>query len=234
MLAAVIQAFSALVSVGAIKKVHYFEDGKPFIELDLRRLPYLGGGLCVLLTHLLLFAVFFQVASTSAAIAEVNAHAFHLPEVGTEELLAGELAIDAGTYLSEARDWFGAVSRRPVLGLLILYISAALFAPLKLTVREWLSGAFALLLLGCVVYIAAGFGVGFRAFSRGWWATMYYFPEWWEIFSLFVTLALLCLVTVTTLRLGAFTSQLAFGRETKTSGGCGEAIEEETPTTVDP
>jgi hypothetical protein len=201
LLGAMIQALSALVCVGSIKAVHFFRDHKPFLELEQSRLPYFGGGLRVLLAHLFLFTVFFFVVSEAAAVAEVDVHALHLPELCVEEVLDGDVEITAGLYLAEARDWVADVSRRPLVALVILYLAVALFSALKMTASEWRCGAFVLLAIGCIGYVGIGYGMGFRTFSRGWWASWLYFPQWWELFSLFVTLSVLSLCFLTCVRL---------------------------------
>jgi len=193
LLGAVIQALSAFACIGSIKAVHFFRDRKPFLEVEQSRLPFLGGGLRVLLAHLLLFTVFLFLVSEAEAVAKVDAHALHLPDLCAEEILEGDVEIEAGPYLLETRDWVAGVSRRPVVALMILYLAVALFSSLKMTGKEWRCATLALLAIGAVAYIGVWFGVGFRTFSRGWWAGWFYFPQWWELFSLFVTLSVLSL-----------------------------------------
>jgi hypothetical protein len=213
LLGAAIQAASAVVCVGSIKAVHFFRDHKPFLEIEQSRLPYFGGGLRVLVAHLFLFTVFLLLISEAEAVAKVDTHALHLPDFCAEDLLAGEADIEAGPYLCETRDWVGGLSRRPVVALVILYLAVALFSSLKMTGREWRCGALALLAVGSIVYIGGWFGVGFRTFSRGWWAGWFYFPQWWELFSLFLTLAVLSLCFLTLARLVTVSIQRTVGTQ---------------------
>ena len=58
-------------------------------------------------------------------------------------------------------------------------------------------------------------GLGFPFLSRGWWARFFVFPEWWGIFSLYVTTALVTLAVSFVPLGGTIVARLLMSREKK-------------------
>ncbi len=194
LVAALIQSISALLCFGSVKEVHFFRDGKPFLEFDKSRIPYLGGGLFVLLSHAVLFTGFFFAASQLETAGLVDAHAVVLPNLSPLDLLEGEVELSAGPYFESVVAWMQTLVDQPVSSAIFVYAVLSLFASMSMAGAEWRRGAVVLSAIGFVCYAGVWLGVGFSFFSRGWRASWSVFPEWWEVFSLFVTLAALTFV----------------------------------------
>jgi hypothetical protein len=201
LVAALVQSISALLCLGSVKEVHFFRDGKPFLEFDRSRIAYVGGGLFVLLAHGLFFTVFLLAVTQMEAEGLLDAHAISLPDLYPYEMIEGDVDVSVRPYLEGSRDWLAASRDRPLVMLGFFYCAFALFASMSISGLEWRRGAFILVALGGVTWLSAFLGVSFSLFSRGWWMGWFQFPDWWELFSLFVTLSALTLVTVGVLRL---------------------------------
>ncbi|HLU46499.1 MAG TPA: hypothetical protein VK116_00395, partial [Planctomycetota bacterium] len=49
--------------------------------------------------------------------------------------------------------------------------------------------------------------------TRGWWASIFYFPSWWSLFSLYVTALLLTVAVAIVARVTCFAAGLVLGTE---------------------
>ena len=201
LLTALLQVVSGFLCLGAVKEVSFFRDGKPFLEFDRSRIAFVGGGLHVLLVHGLFFAIFFFVSTRMETGGLLDAHAVSLPNLYPYEVIEGEVEVSVGPYLVATGNWLGSSRDRPFVMLGFLYAAFALFVSMSISGAEWRRGAFILVLLGAITWVCSLFGVNFGLFSRGWWMGWSHFPDWWAVFSLFVTLSVLTLVAVTVSRL---------------------------------
>jgi hypothetical protein len=199
LLGALLQALAALLCVHPIKKVHGFKDGQPFVELGLPRIPTLGAALFVVVTQTALFVLFLLSTLELEAAGLFKGNGLALPTLGNEAS-AATLGAAANTYFSATLGWLGQAKQQPLVTLLLLYIFGSTFGALRLCRRQWQSALLGLVALWAITFVGGWFGVGVRTFSRGWWAAWLYVPEWWERFSVFLTLGFVALGGITTIR----------------------------------
>jgi hypothetical protein len=199
LLGAGLQGLAALLALGSIKKANFFRDGKPFLEFELSRLPNLGTGVFVASCHGLLFTLFLVSVSQLESSGLLCAMPPSLPEISLSAIAEGN--IRTGAYFHGTVGWLVDVFQSPFVASLFLYAAVTTFCSLKLSPREWRASLICLFGLGLITYSGIWLGIGFRLFSRGWWASWYYLPSGRSLFALYVTLALLTLLLTAGLRL---------------------------------
>ena len=199
LLGALLQATGALLCVHPVKKIHGFKDGEPFVELGLSRLPTLGAALFVVVTQAAFFALFLTATGLLESAGVIQGRGIALPTAGPD-IGVKELGASTRAYLDAALGWTAQAPHHPVAVVLLLYVYGSTCAALRLCRRQWQSALLGLGALAALSYAATWFGVGVRTFSRAWWIEWLYVPEWWERFSLFLTLGFVALGGITALR----------------------------------
>jgi hypothetical protein len=190
-LAGSLKGLAALLCLGSIRGFGLFRDREAFVKVREGRLPYLPGGLCLAATHALLFALWLLGAGRLAEAGLLAPGRVRLPDLYPYDILDGVVAVDASTYLAGLRKWLAANRSRPLAAGAFFYLGLSVFASLGISGREARRGAVVLAGAGLLAHLAAWFGLGFRFLGRGWWAAFFYGSRWWELFSLFFTVAAL-------------------------------------------
>jgi len=143
----------------------------------------------LLTSHGALLVTFVLISGLLSEQCLLDIYNVHLPHLYPYAMLDGEIRIDAGDYLVSVLEWAGCLGGSPLFTSLLAYGSLCLFLPAAISARAWRRGAVVLFLAGMTAYAAAWFGVGVTFFSRGWFAGYLHVPEWWAVFSLYITLA---------------------------------------------
>lgn len=200
LLAIGLQQLAARACVGTRYKTSAFREGPCFSFDRTAQVPWLAGALFVVLSHVLLYSVFLLIAVRLDAAGWWNAGLVSLPGIEAEDALAGRIEIDLQGYIHGLEALGRQAARRPWTHLFVSWLLAGLFVSLPFTGQHCRWSLTALAILGGLTWLVHWFGVGFPFLSRGWWAGIFVFPDWWALFSLYFTGLLLTLCVLGTAR----------------------------------
>ena len=196
-----VQAFAATLCVGGNLKFAPLKEGQAAFFMQKNDVPYLAGGLFVLVSHALFFALFFLTVRLFESPAGFDPSAIALPSLYPHAVLEGRIDGNATDYFTVFRAGVGTLKFTPAPFLLLLYFAVPIFANLRLRAREFFWAGVLIIALG-IAYFGNWAGLGFPFLSRGWLARFFYVPDWWGIFSLYVALALVALPLPLLMRTG--------------------------------
>lgn len=202
LVAIAVQATAATLCVGGRYRTAPLKPGHYAFRLE-DDVPCLAGALFVFVSHCLFYALFFVAARQLERLGGLQVDVVALPGIQPQEVLDGRIAVDFGAFLGGLRRGAEQLFENPLPYLTLLYLAAPMFANFKLQGRELLWAALLVIGLGCAVSFGDYLEMGFPFLSRGWWASFFVFPEWWGVFSLYVTAALLTLIMAAVPGLGA-------------------------------
>lgn len=197
-----VQAVASKLCVGGKLKFALLKSGEAALFMTKRDVPCLAGALFVLVSHALFYTLFFITVSRLENAVDFDARMISLPSLYPHDMLEGQIVVDVKDYIASLRESVDAFKASPMPYLVIFYLAFPVFANLQLRGREFFWAALLVVALGCPVYFADWLGLGFPFLSRGWWARFFYFPEWWGLFSLYVTMAFVALGLSCLLRVG--------------------------------
>ena len=202
LLAALVQAVPARLCVSPGFEVSPAAEGRPaFAFKEDARIPCLGGALFLLLSQGLLYVVWLVLAGRLELAGRLDACGLNLPACHFAEVVQGQARVSFGDYLGNLQAVLGATAVHPLLSACVLYVALGTLASLRLDGKESLWALVVLSLLAGAAHLGESFGIGFSFLSRGWWAQVYYASRWWNLFSMFVTLAGISLGALLILRL---------------------------------
>jgi hypothetical protein len=180
------RSLGCLISMAPVDKIEFVRDREPFLRVGATRIPYFGHLLSAVFTHLPLILLFFYV---HGALPVADWDALGLPSIAR---LRADPALFL-TYLSRLGEGLP-LSTGAVWLAWYLFLGAAVSSDLRLP--EFLA-MIVVTIVGCwIAGILSWLGVGFSFFSRGWFMSYWYIPEWVGIASVYATLALLASVAV--------------------------------------
>ncbi len=187
-----VQAAAARLCVGRRYRTAPLKTGEFAFSIE-NDVPCLAGALFVFVSHALFYALFFFTVRQLETLAGLDVDAIALPGLHPHQVLEGTIEVDVRAYFAILRRGVEQLVANPLPYLALLYLAAPMFANFKLHGRELFWAALLVIGLGYSVCFADHLEMGFPLLSRGWWAGFFVFPEWWGIFSLYVTVALLTL-----------------------------------------
>ena len=196
LLHALVQSVAGWLCLGCPGRVHLVRDREPHYEPASSGMPYLSGGLFLLVSSGLLFGVFACTVAILVREAVLPPNTVELPNLYPYQLVEGDVRLSLKPFVMSLHEWLGRTREHPATFAATLYGGLCLFVPAGISGKVWRRGAVVLLAVGTCVYVGAWLGVGFGLFSRGWWASFLYFPRWWRIFSLFFALSLISLLVI--------------------------------------
>lgn len=196
-----VQAAAARLCVGGHYKTAPLKAGEFAFSIE-KDVPCLAGALFVFVSHVLFYALFFFTVRQLETIVGLEVEAISLPGLHPHQVLEGTIEVDARAYLASLRRSVDLLVANPLPYLALLYLAAPMFANFKLHGRELFWAMLLVIGLGYSVSFADHLEMGFPLLSRGWWAGFFVFPQWWGIFSLYVTAALLTLALAVVPALG--------------------------------
>jgi len=188
-LAAGVQVVAALLSVAGGARISPVGDKAPVFRFDQAKVPCLAGALFILLAHAFLYVIYLVAAAQVESAGLSNLHWLSLPRLYPEKIVEGHVDFDFRGYLAGLDAFFAASAARPLVPLLFLYVAAGAFASMRIERREAVWALILFAAAAALTWLARWFGVSFSFLSRGWWAGFSYFPDWWALFSLYVTLS---------------------------------------------
>ncbi len=188
LLAAAVQAVAARLCVGSAYRISLIRDGKAAFEFEKKRLPLLSGALFLLVAHLIIYLLYMSGALFLDSRGVPGIYSISLPNLYPQELFRGVIYFDFREYLSSLQALFRNAQGNPLPYAILLYGVAGTLAAMRVAGRESICALILVLLFSCLGYLVEWFGVGFSFWSRGWWAEIFYFPDWWALLSLFVSL----------------------------------------------
>jgi hypothetical protein len=207
LLAALVQAVPARLCVSPGFEVSPAAEGRPaFAFKDDARVPCLGGALFLLLSQCVLYLAWSFAAGQLELPGRLDACGLSLPACHFAEVVQGQARVSFRDYFGNLEAVIGAAAVHPLLAACVLYAAVGTLASLRLDGKESLWALVILALFAGAAQLAENFGIGFSFLSRGWWARVYYASRWWNLFSMFVTLAGLSLGALSVIRLIALTA----------------------------
>ena len=221
LVAIALQKVSAALCLGVPCTISPLEDGRPAFGFDARRVPCLAGALFILVCHFFIYVVFIFSASKLDSAGLVETDVVSLPTLHAHQVANGYVRVDARGYVRGVGRLLDFSRERFLFTAALLYVAAGVFASVTFTRRQCRWGMIGLAALGVVAYIADWFETGFPFLTRGWWARFFYFPDWWALFSLYVTSLILALSLFASARLApvVLRAVLRPRREEKRDGG---------------
>ncbi len=189
LLAVLVQVAGALLCVGSASRVNLFGDRRPAFAFEKERVPCLAGALFVVVSQTILYTIYLYAATTAESWGHIYTAWLSLPSLYPAEAMEGYIFLDFRGYRQGLKYLWGDAWGRPLAYGILFHIAAGAFAQVRMGRREWSWAAIALGVLGVIASIMDWFGIGFPFLSRGWWASIFHFPNWWAAFSLFVSLA---------------------------------------------
>ncbi len=189
LLAVLVQAVGALLCVGSASRVNLFGDRRPAFAFEKERVPCLAGALFLIVSQTIFYAIYLYAATTAESWGYLYTAWTSLPSLYPAEAIEGYIFFDFRGYRLGVKCLWGDAWGRPLGYGILFHAAAGAFAQLRMGRREWSWAAIALGFFGAIASIMDWFGIGFPFLSRGWWASIFHFPNWWAAFSLFVTLA---------------------------------------------
>ncbi len=201
LLAALVQAVPARLCVAPSFEVSLLGEGRPAFDFKEGRVPCLGGALFLLLSQALLYTIWLILAGELDLVACLDAGGLNLPAFHLRDFLQGRSGIRSGDYFERLGIVLRVSALHPLIALPVLYLALGTFASLRLDGKESLWALVVLSFLAALAEVGESFGVGFSFLGRGWWARALYSSQWWAAFSLYLTLAGLCLGAYLFLRL---------------------------------
>ncbi len=190
LLAVLIQAIAALLCVGRRFELSLWRSGRPAFRMHRENVPWVAGAVFVLLSHLAAYVLFLLAVARVEAIAELECDLVCLPQLHPHDMLDGRFEVEVSGYLAGLQAMRSAVCEHPIAFGVLFWIVAPVLAHLRVATREFLWCALVFGALAIVAYCADWLGMGFPFLTRGWWAEWFYFPRWWALFSLWVTVAM--------------------------------------------
>ncbi len=173
------------VSAKPVERIEFLEDQKPFLNDGKSRIPYFGPIIFLTLWQACLFASFY---SWIGKIEALNGYTLTLPHVDALAVSQFYLHVDARSYVTGLKLLLAFTRWTSPELWLFLYLVIGLFPFFSLNFRQVKEGAVIVLLLG--LFTAAVNYFGFRPgfLSRGWYISKWVLPEFFDVYSLFLTL----------------------------------------------
>lgn len=181
-----------------VTEVAFFDDGKPFLREGPSKFQYFGQILYLLLWQGGAFYLFQYLATGLTAL---DAMSLSLPHVDPGKLSQGVVDVDAREYLEGFRYLLNTAHWGDWKLWAFLYFMAAFFPCLSIDGKQLRWGA---VVVGIVALItAAAIFMGLRPgfLSRGWWLNWWVLPDFFRVYSLYVSLLAVAVVGHVTVRL---------------------------------
>lgn len=195
-----VQSFAAYLCIGGLVKTSPIRGGEPLFAVKRGQVPCFAGALFLVISHSLVYLLFVLTVGQLERMDLIDAQLICLPSIYPYDILDGHIEVHMRGYFRSVSHWLSDVQERPWCYLGVLYVFAPTFASLRIRGREVFWALLVVVVLGLAVYFADWLGIGFPMMSRGWWVSLFHFPEWWAVFSFYVTTALIALGGLTMLR----------------------------------
>lgn len=180
-----LRLLACCVSSVRVKQVDFFEHGRPFAREGGARVPYIGPA--VFLTFWL--GVFYLVfRSWATECSGLDAHALALPHIDPVAISAGAIEIDARPYLAGIKSFVSRTAWNSWKVWLLLYFVVSSFPFFGVSSRHLRWGFTLIAALGALTFVANYFGIKPGFLSRGWFLTYWVLPDYFRLYSLFLTL----------------------------------------------
>jgi hypothetical protein len=181
------------ISAKAIDGMFWFQDKKPVVQDGKSRIDYVGP--VIYLIAWLGFAYLgFRVWAFSVGEA-FDVYSIVLPHVDPVEIANGVVAFDCRAFYDGFVAFWQGFDRVSWQGWLFLYVIAGAFPFQAVTFKHVQCGALIIAAAGFLTFSLGYLGIGPGFMSRGWWLRWWILPDTFRIYSLFVTLLTLTLIT---------------------------------------
>ncbi len=194
----------------SVKEVAFFEDRKPFLKEGPPKTIYLGHITYIVLWQVCAFYLFHQLAT---GMSQFDSMAMALPHVDPVEMSEGVFAVDAREYLEGLQVFWQSLSWDQWPLWAFLYLMGAFYPCLSIDFHQFKWGA---LFVGAIALFTACFiflGIKPGFLSRGWWLNWWILPDFFKVYSLYISGLVVAVVAHVTVRM----SWLALCRQARKS-----------------
>ena len=182
---------ACFVAAKPVEKIEFLEDQKPFLSDGKSRIAYFGAGFFLVAWQMLIFLAFY---SWITSIESFCTYPVTLPHINADAITQGFIQFDARSYLQELKNLLLYTPWSSIELWFLLYLTIGVFPFCALTAEQLKGGLVIVSLLGLFTTAMDYLGIRTGFLSRGWYLTRWVLPEFFSVYSFFLTLLCLTLM----------------------------------------